>query len=193
MHYFQSVHLYQTSPSYAPQHLHTQVATYAIDNPYHVNGKKIVDQKLKSLRDVKNVRLADKTFAMVVGEKPNYHGVRVGSVKKLENVIKKGGWIFKAQKIKNCLDAVFAKLWLSFSQEKSSIHSIIQNRPISSPACCQWTTFTISTNGVANRQPLTVGLVWLWEEIGFLRTCKQIHREGSEILYLVRRSMADSM
>ncbi|KAK5468679.1 hypothetical protein LTR20_003025 [Exophiala xenobiotica] len=89
MHYFQSVHLYQTSPSYAPQHLHTQVATYAIDNPYHVNGKKIVDQKLKSLRDVKNVRLADKTFAMVVGEKPNYHGVRVGSVKKLENVIKK--------------------------------------------------------------------------------------------------------
>ncbi|KAK5403473.1 hypothetical protein LTR83_003580 [Exophiala xenobiotica] len=90
MHYFQSVHLYQTSPSYAPQHLHTQVATYAIDNPYHVNGKKIVDQKLKSLRDVKNVRLADKTFAMVVGEKPNYHGVRVGSVKKLENVIKKG-------------------------------------------------------------------------------------------------------
>ncbi|KAK5266567.1 hypothetical protein LTR96_008414 [Exophiala xenobiotica] len=109
MHYFQSVHLYQTSPSYAPQHLHTQVATYAIDNPYHVNGKKIVDQKLKSLRDVKNVRLADKTFAMVVGEKPNYRGVRVGSVKKLENVIKKGGWIFKAQKIKNCLDAVFAK------------------------------------------------------------------------------------
>ncbi|KAK5361373.1 hypothetical protein LTS03_010326 [Exophiala xenobiotica] len=40
-----------------------------------------------------------------------------------------------------------------------------------------------STNGVANKQPLTVGVVWLWEEIGFLRTCKQIHREGSEILY----------
>ncbi|KAK7903128.1 hypothetical protein LTR67_001145 [Exophiala xenobiotica] len=109
MHYFQSVHLYQTSPSYTPQHLHTQVATYAIDNPYYVNGKKIVDQKPKSLPDVKNVRLADKTFAMVVGEKPNYHGVRVGSVKKLENVIKKGGLIFKAQKIKDCLDAVFAK------------------------------------------------------------------------------------
>ncbi|KAJ9498427.1 hypothetical protein H2202_006114 [Exophiala xenobiotica] len=52
MHYFQSVHLYQTSPSYTPQHLHTQVATYATDNPYYVNGKK------------------------VVGDKPNYHDVR---------------------------------------------------------------------------------------------------------------------
>ena len=45
----------------------------------------------------------------VVGEKPNYHDVRVGSVKKLESVIKKGGLIFKAQKIKDCLDAVFDK------------------------------------------------------------------------------------
>ncbi|KAK5465130.1 hypothetical protein LTS15_001693 [Exophiala xenobiotica] len=87
----------------------TQVATYATDNPSYVNGKNIVYQKLKSLRDVKNVRLANKTFAMVVGEKPNYHEVRVESVKKLENVIKKGGLIFKAQKIKDCLDAVFAK------------------------------------------------------------------------------------
>ncbi|KAK5452388.1 hypothetical protein LTS15_007454 [Exophiala xenobiotica] len=59
--------------------------TMRLAYPYHVNGKK------------------------VVGEKPNYHDVRTGTVKKLENVIKKGGLIFKAQKIKDCLDAVFAK------------------------------------------------------------------------------------
>lgn len=45
----------------------------------------------------------------MVGEKPNYHDVRVGSVKKLESLIKKGGVIFKAQKIKDFLDAVFEK------------------------------------------------------------------------------------
>jgi hypothetical protein len=101
--------LYQTHPSYTPRHLHTEAATYAIDDPHYMNGKKIVDQKPKNLRDVKNVRFANKTFAMVVGEKPNYHDFRVGSVKKLENGIKKGGLIFKAQKIKDCLDAVFAK------------------------------------------------------------------------------------
>jgi endonuclease III len=59
--------------------------TMRLAYPYHVNGKK------------------------VVGEKPNYHDVRMGSVKKLENVIKKGGLIFKAQKIKDCLDTVFTK------------------------------------------------------------------------------------
>ncbi|KAK7892821.1 hypothetical protein LTR67_007058 [Exophiala xenobiotica] len=59
--------------------------TMRLAYPYHVNGKK------------------------VIGEKPNYHDVRMGSVKKLENVIKKGGLIFKAQKIKDCLDTVFAK------------------------------------------------------------------------------------
>lgn len=57
--------------------------TMRLAYPYYVNGKK------------------------VVGEKPNYHDVRVGSVKKLESVIKKGGLIFKAQKIKDCLNAVF--------------------------------------------------------------------------------------
>jgi hypothetical protein len=145
MHYFQSVHLYQTSHSHTPQHLHTQVATYAIDNPYYVNGKKIDDQKPKSLPDVKNVRLANKTFAMVVGEKPNYHDVRVGSVKKLENVIKKGGLIFKAQKIKDCLDAVFAK----------NVALLQPGERISSPACCQWSTSTLSTRRVVNKQPLT--------------------------------------
>ncbi|KAK5320788.1 hypothetical protein LTR93_007000 [Exophiala xenobiotica] len=59
--------------------------TMRLAYPYHVNGRK------------------------VVGEKPNYHDVRTGTVKKLENVIKKGGLIFKAQKIKDCLDAVFDK------------------------------------------------------------------------------------
>ncbi|KAK5212515.1 hypothetical protein LTR41_001461 [Exophiala xenobiotica] len=142
MHYFQSVHLYQTSPSYAPQHLYTQVATYAIDNPYHVHGKKIVDQKLKSLRDVKNVRLADKTFAMVVGEKPNYHGVRVGSVKKLETSSRKVAGSSRPRKSKIALTQSLRRMWLSFSQEKWRIHSIIQKPPFSSPACCQWTTFT---------------------------------------------------
>ncbi|KAK5262807.1 hypothetical protein LTR40_014848, partial [Exophiala xenobiotica] len=95
----------------------------------------------------------------------------------------KGGWIFKAQKIKDCLDAVFAKN-VALLQPGEVAYTL--NNPKATvlvPGLLSMDYIYKSTNGVANKQPLTVGVVWLWEEIGFLRTCKQIHREGSEILY----------
>ncbi|KAK5378676.1 hypothetical protein LTR11_004371 [Exophiala xenobiotica] len=96
----------------------------------------------------------------------------------------KGGWIFKAQKIKDCLDAVFAKN-VALLQPGEVAYTL--NNPKATvlvPGLLSMDYIYKSTNGVANKQPLTVGVVWLWEEIGFLRTCKQIHREGSEILYV---------